>query len=108
MRCVMNLRKRTLMNFHYEPCYRVVDDAGFNRLLPFCFECTLITIELIAMTACIVLTTRRKHKIIIAWACFVVYNNVRIFCFPDKIHVTADDVAILIQMTERFFVMALD
>ena len=87
----------------------IVDDAGFDFLLIIiCFESALIAVELITMTAYIMFATRLKYQVISTGTCLVVNNNVAIFSFPDKINVATDYMTILIQMTERLFVVTLD
>ena len=96
------------MNFYDVTSDGVVDNAGYDRLSAFGFESTLVTVELIAMTAYIMLTTRFKYQFITTWTCLVINNYVAIFSLPDKINVSADYMTILIQMTEGFLMMTFD
>ena len=96
------------MHFYNVAGDGVVDDTGFDWLLAFCLESSLVTIKLIAMTAYIMFATRFKYQIITTGTCFVVNNNVAIFSLPDKINVSTDYMTILIQVAERLFVVTLD
>ena len=86
----------------------VVNDAGYDFLLAFGFESTLVAVELIAMTTCIMFIASCKYLIISTRTCLVVNNNIAIFCFPYEIDISTNNMAILIQMTEWFLVMTLD
>ena len=96
------------MHFYDVASDGIVDDACYDRLPAFGFESMLITVELIAMTTYIMVATRLKYQVITTWTCLVVNNYVAIFCLPNEIYVTTNQMAILIQMTEGLFVMALD
>jgi hypothetical protein len=52
----MNLRKGTLMNFHYELGRWIVDNPSNDLLLTFGLQSTLVTIELVTMTTSEMLT----------------------------------------------------
>ena len=96
------------MNFYDVTSDGVVDNAGYDRLSAFGFESTLVTVELIAMTAYIMLTTRFKYQFITTWTCLVINNYVAIFSLPDKIDVATDYMTILIQMTEGLLMVTFD
>ena len=86
----------------------VVNNAGYDRLSAFGFESTLVAVELIAMTACIVFIFSCKYLVISARTCLVINNNVAIFCFPNEINITTNYMTILIQMTEGLLMVTLD
>jgi hypothetical protein len=85
-----------LMDFYNVAGDWVVNDAGYDFLLAFGFESTLVAVELIAMTTYIMFATRCKYQVISTWTCFVVNHNVAIFSLQDKINVATDYMTILI------------